>query len=189
MVMKILVINGSPRKGGNTETLLNALIIGANEAGATISNVKLRELDISPCRACDACKRTGKCIQKDDMRDLLSKMEESEIWVLGTPVYWWGPTAQLKAFIDRWYGINRMVFMSRKFALVIPLGSSNPKTAQHVLGMFEDISEYLSMKQIGLLLAPDVYKVGDAKNRLDLLEKATELGRSIARQSTNEERN
>ncbi|MGY5871422.1 MAG: flavodoxin family protein [Candidatus Thorarchaeota archaeon] len=178
--MKILVINGSPRKGGNTEILLDAMIAGAQEVGATISTVQLRVLDVSPCRACDACKRTGKCIQNDDMQDLLSKMKENDVWVMGTPVYWWGATAQLKAFIDRWYGINRDIFKNRKFALVIPLGSSNPKTAQHVLGMFEDISAYLGMKKIGTLLAPGVYERGDAKTRLDLLEEATELGKSIA---------
>ena len=177
--MEILGINGSPRSKGNTEILLDAVLAGAKEAGATISSVKLRELDVSPCRACDACKRTGKCIQKDDMQDLLLKMESSDVWIMGTPVYWWGPTAQLKAFIDRWYGINRDFFKDRKAVLVIPLGSSNPRTAQHVLGMFEDIFSYLGMKQIGTLLAPGVYERGEAKTRLDLLEEATKLGKSI----------
>ncbi|MBE0526930.1 flavodoxin family protein [Candidatus Thorarchaeota archaeon] len=178
--MKILVINGSPRKGGNTEILLDTMITGAQEAGATISSVELRSLNVSPCRACDSCKRTGKCIQNDDMHDLILKMKESDVWILGTPVYWWGPTAQLKAFIDRWYGVSRDIFKNRRFALVIPLGSSNPKTAQHVLGMFEDISAYLGMKQIGTLLAPGVYERGEANTRSDLLEEATKLGRSIA---------
>ena len=178
--MKILVVNGSPRKGGNTEILLDAIRSGAQEAGATISTVNLRILEVLPCRACDACKKTGKCIQKDDMHDLIAKMEECDVWILGTPVYWWGPTAQLKAFIDRWYGVDRAIFKNRRFALVIPLGSSNPKTAQHVLGMFDDISAYLGMKQIGTLLAPGVYERGDALKRSDLLEEATELGKSIA---------
>jgi len=178
--MKILVINGSPRKGGNTETLLNAMTTGAQEAGATISNVELRSLDVSPCRACDACKKTGKCIQKDDMHDLISKMEECDVWILGTPVYWWSVTAQLKAFIDRWYGINREVFKNRRAVLVIPLESSNPKTAQHVLGMFDDIFDYLGMNQIGTILAPGVHERGEVKKRSDIVKEAIELGKSIA---------
>jgi len=177
--MKILGINGSPRSGGNTEILLDAVLAGAEEAGATISSVKLGDLDVSPCRACDACKRTGKCIQKDDMQDLLPKLESSEVWILGTPVYWWGPTAQLKAFIDRWYGISKDFFRNRKAVLIIPMGSSNPRTAQHVLGMFEDVFAYLGMKQIGTLLAPGVYERGEAKTQSDLLEEATTLGKSI----------
>ncbi len=177
--MEILGINGSPRTGGNTEILLDAMLAGAEEAGATVSSVKLSNLDVSPCRACDSCKRTGECIQKDDMQDLLSKMKECDVWILGTPVYWWGATAQLKAFIDRWYGIDREFFRNRKAVLIIPLGSSNPKTAQHVLGMFEDIFAYLGMKQIGILLAPGVYERGEAKKRSDLIEEATRLGKSF----------
>jgi len=179
--MKILGIDGSPRSKGNTEIFLDAMLAGAKEAGATVSRVKLRDLDVSPCRACDSCKRTGKCIQKDDMQDLLSKMEGSDVWILGTPVYWWGPTAQLKAFIDRWYGISKDFFKNRRVVLVIPMGSNNPRTAQHVLGMFEDIFAYLGMKQIGTLLAPGVYERGEAKTRSDLLEEARKLGESIAR--------
>ena len=106
-------------------------------------------------------------------------MEESEVWILGTPVYWWGPTAQLKAFIDRWYGVNRDIFKDRKAVLVIPLESKNPKTAQHVLGMFEDIFDYLGMKQIGTILAPGVHERGEVKKRTEIIKEAIELGRSI----------
>jgi len=179
--MKILVINSSPRKGGNTEVLLDALISGAEEEGATISNMKLRTLEVSPCKACDSCKKTGKCIQKDDMHDLISKMMECKVWVLGTPIYWWGPTAQLKAFIDRWYGVDRDIFKDHRVALVIPFESSNPKTAQHVLGMFEDIFAYLGMKQIGTILAPGVVNRGEVKTKPNFLEEARNLGKSITK--------
>lgn len=178
--MKILVVNGSPRKGGNTQILLDAMKAGAEEAGATITNVELRSLDVSPCRACDACKKTGICVQKDDMHDLISKMEECEVWILGTPVYWWGVTAQLKAFIDRWYGVSRDVFKGRKAVLAVPFESSNPRTARHVVGMFEDIFAYLGMEQIGTILAPGVYDRGDIKEKTEYLEEATKLGKSIA---------
>ena len=179
--MNILVVNGSPRKGGNTELLLDAMIAGAEEAGAAISNVRLRTLNVSPCRACDACKKTGKCIQKDDMHYLISKMEESDIWILGTPIYWWGPTAQLKAFIDRWYGVERDIFKKRKIALVVPFESSNPKTAQHVLGMFEDIFAYLGVEQVGTLLVPGVVDRGEVETKPNFLEEARELGRSLTK--------
>lgn len=178
--MKILVINGSPRKGGNTEILLDAMITGAQEVGATISSVKLRSLNVSPCRACDSCKRTGKCVQNDDMHDLISKMKESDIWILGTPVYWWGPTAQIKAFIDRWYGVDRDVFKDRKAVLAIPFESTKSSTADHILGMFKDIFDYLDVQQIGKILAPGVYDRGDINNKPEYLEEARNLGKSIA---------
>jgi len=110
---------------------------------------------------------------------LVSKMEQSEVWILGTPVYWWGPTAQIKAFIDRWYGINRDVFKGRKAVLVIPFESGNPETARHVLGMFEDIFAYLEMKQIGTILAPGVPERGEVKKHSNFLEDAIKLGISI----------
>jgi multimeric flavodoxin WrbA len=100
--LQVLGIVGSPRKGGNTETLIDAVLSGAQEAGAWTEKVLLRDLEIGPCRACDACQRTGMCVQEDDMPALLEKMKHSSVWVLGTPVYWWGPTAQFKAFLDRW---------------------------------------------------------------------------------------
>jgi multimeric flavodoxin WrbA len=181
--MEILVVNGSPRKGGNTETLLDTMISAAADSGSGITKVNLRNLDVTPCRGCDSCKKTGICIQRDDMRDLVSKMKKSDVWVLGTPVYWWGPTAQLKAFIDRWYGVNRDIFKNRRVALVIPLESGNPKTAQHVLGMFEDIFEYLGMNQIGTLLAPGIHERGEVKKHPNLIENAIELGKSIATSS------
>jgi len=179
--MEILSINGSPRKGGNTETLLEAINAGAKDGGAQVSRIDLRKLVVHPCRACDTCKRTGVCVQKDDMEDIVSAMRQADVWVLGTPVYWWGATAQLKAFIDRWYGIDREFFKNRKVVVVVPFESKNVKTADHVVGMFRDIFDYLSMNQIGTLLAPGVYDRGEIMNRSDYLKAAENLGRSIAK--------
>jgi multimeric flavodoxin WrbA len=107
---RMLGIVGSPRRGGNTEILVDEVLCGAEEAGALVEKVILSKLNIAPCRACDACRKTGQCAQRDDMPALLKKMERSQVWVLGTPVYWWGPTAQFKAFLDRWYGTEYVMF-------------------------------------------------------------------------------
>ena len=69
--MKILVINGSPRAKGNSDLLCDEFICGAEEAGNQVEKISLREKEISPCRACYACFRTGTCVQQDDMADLL----------------------------------------------------------------------------------------------------------------------
>jgi len=179
--MEILSINGSPRKGGNTEILLDSINAGAKDAGALVSRIDLRKLDVHPCRACDTCKRTGKCVQKDDMEYIISAMHQADVWVLGTPVYWWGVTAQLKAFIDRWYGVDREFFKNRKVVVAVPFESSNIRTADHVVGMFKDIFDYLTMNQIGMLLAPGVYERGDIENKPDYLRDAENLGRSITK--------
>ena len=96
----MLGIVGSPRQGGNTDILVDEILSGAREAGAQVEKIMLGELAIAPCQACYACRKGGGCVQRDDMEDLLAKMKSSSVWVLGTPVYWWGPSAQLKAFVE-----------------------------------------------------------------------------------------
>ena len=73
---------------------------------------------IGPCRACDAYRRTGKCVQEDDMPARLAKMKHSPVWVPGMPVYWWEPTAQFKAFLDRWYGSDRKTIFPGKCSIL-----------------------------------------------------------------------
>ena len=87
----VLGVAGSPRRGGNTETLLDEVLRGAMDEGAETEKVILAQSNVGPCRACNACSRTGICIQDDDMAAIIEKMKASRVWVLATPVYWWGP--------------------------------------------------------------------------------------------------
>jgi multimeric flavodoxin WrbA len=64
---QVLGVVGSPRRGGNTEILVDEALAGAEEAGALVEKVLLGELDIAPCRACNACQKTGQCVQRDDV--------------------------------------------------------------------------------------------------------------------------
>ena len=99
---KILAIVSSPRKGGNSELLVDEFIKGAREAGHDVEKVCLREKKIAPCLACEACLRNGgTCVQKDDMAEVLPKLIEADVIVLSTPVYYYSVCAQLKAMIDR----------------------------------------------------------------------------------------
>lgn len=175
-MMKVLGIVGSPRRGGNTETLIDEVLRGAEEAEAVTEKVILNELKILPCQACNACYKAKKCVQKDDMADLVEKMQESSIWVLGTPVYWWGPTAQFKAFLDRWYGIDREVFRGKKGVLVIPLGGSEPY-ARHTVGILTDVLDYVRIDHVDTILAP-----GGVRNHPEVMEKAYKAGqKSVGR--------
>jgi multimeric flavodoxin WrbA len=80
------------------------------------------------------------------MNDIIAQMEQSDIWILGTPVYWWGPTAQMKTFVDRWYGIKQSIFQGKKMLLIVPMGGGNEHYSRHVVGMFEDICNYLGIE-------------------------------------------
>ncbi len=102
--MKVLGINASPRKKGNTQTLVEAALSGAAEKGAETRLVNLRELNINGCMGCEGCKKQlGNCVQKDDLSPLLKEMMSYDAVVMGTPVYWYHVSAQFKILVDRLY--------------------------------------------------------------------------------------
>jgi multimeric flavodoxin WrbA len=173
---RVLGIVGSPRCGGNTETLVDEVLAGAEEAGGLTDKVILNELDIAPCQACDACKKAGRCVQQDDMPALLEKMQRSPVWVLGTPVYWWGPTAQFKAFLDRWYGAKQVRFEGRRVILAIPLGGG-ASYARHTVGMLTDALDYLNTELVATVLAPSAHRPGAVRRHADVLAAASRAGR------------
>ena len=112
MTIKVLGISGSPRRHGNTETLLDSFLEGAKAAGATVEKVVLREIDYSPCRGCNACHKTGECVVKDDAPGLYDRILATDILAVASPIYSMGITAQLKGFIDR-----AQYLWARKFIL------------------------------------------------------------------------
>lgn len=99
--MKVLVINGSPRQGGNSDLLCDEFVRGAKEAGHTVEKVALRDKTIAPCRACYACFRTGACVQKDAMAELLDKIWKSDVLLLASPTYFSTMSGPMKNMIDR----------------------------------------------------------------------------------------
>jgi multimeric flavodoxin WrbA len=181
--MKVLGIVGSPRKEGNTDLLVSEALKGAASAGAEVERVFLPSLTINPCKACDACEKTGRCVQKDDAIALTEKMLDADAVILGTPIYWWGPSAQMKAFIDRWYAPNqvaaRQVRMRKPYALVAAFGDSDPATARHLVGMLQSAFDYLKATFPAQLLvsAGDRGAVADNEKAM---KDAFELGVKMA---------
>lgn len=175
----ILGIVGSPRRGANTETIVDSVLAGAADRGATTSKVVLTELNIAPCQACNKCQTDGVCVHNDDMESIIELMEKNDVWVLGTPIFWWGPTAQLKAFIDRWYGVDQRIFQGKQVILAIPMGGNNEHYARHTIGMFKEICNYLDMICVETLVVPGMTGKKSAKENIRLLEIARKVGSSI----------
>jgi multimeric flavodoxin WrbA len=175
---QVLGVVGSPRRNGNTDFLVEAVLTGAQHAGAQTEKITLNDLEIRPCQACNACQKTGKCVHKDDMPGLLEKMQRSQVWVLGTPVYWWGPTAQFKAFVDRWYGAKHIDFAEKKVILVIPLGGGEGG-AHHTVGMLTSTLNYLRMELLETILAPGVSGRGEVREHTSVMRNACRAGREV----------
>ena len=181
---RVLGIVGSPRRGGNTEILVDEVLRGAEEAGALVEKIILSERNIAPCRACMACGKTGKCLQQDDMPALLEQMLRSQVWVLGTPVYYWGPTAQFKAFLDRWFSRIRELFETRKgrrVILAIPLEAKDADAARHTVGILTETLDWLKMEVFATLVAPGVWDAGAIREHPDILTAARRAGRDAIR--------
>jgi multimeric flavodoxin WrbA len=180
--IRVLGIMGSPRRGGNTDIMVDEVLRGAAEAGAVVEKVMLGDLDIRPCLACDGCVRDRRCAQQDDMAGLLEQMERSQVWVLGTPVYWWGPSAQFKSFVDRWYGGYRIFsFPGRRVVLVIPFGDEDPETARHTVGMMQDALDYVKIELAAVVLAAGANDRGEVRGQPEVLAAARQAGREVVR--------
>ncbi|HNS82249.1 MAG TPA: flavodoxin family protein [Methanolinea sp.] len=117
MEIKVLAFAGSPRRGGNSETLLDWVLasMGAEE-GVVIEKIPLTEANVNPCRGCNACERLNRCVQRDGMDLLHDKIIEADCIILAAPIFCMGICAQAKALIDRF-----QVFRSRKYVLKLPV--------------------------------------------------------------------
>ncbi len=117
MPIKILAFAGSPRRHGNSETLLDWVLASMSEdQDIRIEKVALTEADINPCRGCNACETLNKCVQRDGMDIYHDKIIEADCIILSSPIYCMGLAAQVKALVDR-----AQVFRSRKYVLKLPV--------------------------------------------------------------------
>ncbi len=177
--IRVLGICGSPRHNGNTEILIDEVLRGAEEAGAEAKKVLLSKLDIRHCTGCEICQKTGECVQQDDMSALLTQMEQSHVWIWGTPVYWHGPTGQFKTFLDRCYsrvhGLKK-TRNARQAILVIPL-ADNAGIARHTVGMLTTSLKGITEEVLATIIAPGVWESGAVRNYPDVLAAARRAGR------------
>lgn len=175
--VRVLGVVGSPRIGGNTDRMVDEVLQGAAEAGATNKKIYLGKLSIAPCRACEGCKTRGRCIVEDDMQSVLNDLSEHDVWVLGTPVYFWGPSGWFKAFLDRFYGSREIIdFPSKKAIVVVPMEDTNLATARHTVGMIADSLDYLKTPLLASIVAPGVLNKGEVSGRQHILDEARRAG-------------
>jgi arsenate reductase len=99
--MLVLGISGSPRRGGNTDELLDSFLAGARELGAETQTIVASSLSISPCIECRTCERTGLCSIDDDMQDVYGLLWRADVIAVASPIFFYSVTGHLKALIDR----------------------------------------------------------------------------------------
>lgn len=133
--MKILILNGSPRKLGNTNYALKVIAEGIKaHTDNEVEIVDVTKLKVGPCIACEACKKNGgSCVIKDDGIELMDKVCAADVLILGTPIYWCGMSAQLKAVVDRFYAKMKQFQSQRKKVGVVAIGEDDLKKVQYKL--------------------------------------------------------
>ncbi|MEN8231485.1 MAG: flavodoxin family protein [Thermodesulfobacteriota bacterium] len=188
--MDVLVFLGSPRKKGNSEVLTEALLEGVRDEGGMPEIIRLCDLKISPCISCGGCDKKGKCVVEDDMTPLYEKIISTDKIILASPIFFYGITAQAKAFIDRTQALwNRKRLLQRKgewvdnperkgFFISVAATRGAKIFAGAILTMKYGY-DAMGMQYAGEFLVSGPDKLGDmAKNEIKLAE-AKEAGRNF----------
>lgn len=177
---KILIISGSPRKNGNSDTLCNEFMKGAEEAGNKVEKIRLAEKNIDFCRTCEKCctNEVCSCNQNDDVANIIQKMIDADVIVLATPTYFYGMSAQLKALIDR--TAERYKEISNKEFYYIVAGADTRESAlERVVEQLRSFTDWCLDNPIekGEILATGVWNLGDI-NGTEFINKAYEMGKN-----------
>lgn len=175
---RVLIIEGSPRKNGNSQLLCEAFQKGAQDAGHLVDLVRIQEKKIGFCMACDGCMRNGgMCVLRDDMADVLKLFQESNVLVLATPVYFYGVSAQIKTFIDRTYPIWQN--LGQKDVYYIVSAGLGEDIINRSLGDLDGFVEHLKDSEVkGRIYAPNVMEAGLVKDT-ELIAEAYQMGKQV----------
>ena len=179
MSKKVLILSGSPRKGGNSDILCDQFMRGAEEAGNDVSKIRVSEKKIGYCSACYYCRKSsGTCAKKDDMSDILQKIIDSDVLVLASPVYFYSIDAQLKTLIDR--TLARWTEVKNKdFYYIVTCADEDNEAAGPTLACFRGYADCVEGSQEkGIIYGTGAYQLGEIKES-PTFKEAYEMGRSI----------
>ena len=177
--MNILIISGSPRKGGNTELLAEAFAKGA-AVHHQVEVVSVRDYKVNPCMGCNVCFKNENniCTQKDDMTILYEKMSQADMLVIASPVYFYSISAQLKAVIDRFHNPIRDTFHIKRMALLLVGAATLQELFDAILTEYNLCLKFFNIEDAGKVLVRGIKDKGDIKGT-SFLEEAYQLGTSI----------
>jgi NAD(P)H-dependent FMN reductase len=188
--LKVLAIAGSPRRGGNTDRLLDQAAAGAARQGAQVKQIVLSDLDIAPCLHCDGCIQTGGiCVIEDDMQWIHNDLREYDRFILASPIFFMGITAQAKAMIDRCQALWARKYILKK----PPLGDRRPRKGLFVsvggmklanlfepsLAVVKAFFKVIDVEYAGELLFPGIDQKGAIKDHPTALKQAFAAGQGL----------
>ena len=170
--MKILILNGSPTPNGNTAALAGAFKEGAESKGHDVTILNVARKKVNGCMACNYCHgHNGQCVQKDDMQEIYPLLQETDMIVFASPIYYFTMSAQLESVIQRFYAINSPA--KAKYSALL-LSSYSPDVYDGSISQYKDMIGYMGMTDKGIVIADNSTNKTPAK-----LAEAKKLGESL----------
>jgi multimeric flavodoxin WrbA len=191
--MKVLGILSSPRRGGNTELLLEEALKGAEKEGAKVERLYLSEFTITPCKECHGCDNTGNCVIMDDMGKIYPKLLEADIILLASPIFFYGVTAWAKAMIDRSQPLWVRKYLlkdsssgeerKKRKGFFISVGATKgPRVFDGAIQTIKYFFDVLNAEYVGELVFRNVEGKGDILKHPEALQQAFEAGRKLVKE-------
>ena len=182
MGKNIIILNGSPRRNGNTSALVEKFTQGARKAGHTVSEFFLGDMNIHGCKGCFAghSSRPCPCVQKDDMDRIYPAMRTCDVVVLASPLYYWNFSGQLRTALDRLFALEeggKNLLRGNGKSSVLLMAAEGHGFDDAVV-YYRHLTEHLRWNNLGHVLAGGNMNVGDIKGKSEL-QQAYDLGKSI----------
>ncbi len=179
MNKKVLILSGSPRKGGNSDLLCDEFYRGAVDSGNEVKKIRVAEKKIVFCTGCYYCKKSGgKCAIVDDMADVLQDIIDSDVIVLASPVYFYSIDAQLKALIDRtvarWLEVK-----DKEFYYIATCADEENQSCETTFACFRGYADCVEgAVEKGIIYGSGVYEKGEIKNKVQM-QQAYQMGLNV----------
>jgi len=179
MAKKVVILSGSPRKGGNSDLLCDRFRQGAESVGHQVEKISLRDKQLGYCVACDACQKNGgSCVQQDDMVEVLDKMIAADVIVMATPIYFYTMNGQMKTLIDLCYA-RYTAISDKDFYFVMTAAVGNQGLLERTLEGFHGFTACLSgAREKGVIYGTGAWHAGDIR-KSSAMTQAYELGKTV----------
>ncbi len=194
MGKKIVIVCGSPRAEGNTNRVAGWAADAARDAGADVEIINAVRLDYATngCTACMGCQKIDeyRCVIDDELSPILARLPEADVVVFATPVYWFGPTAQIKLFIDRMFSLVKVhvepfstAFGSTTIALIGTAGGGMEDGLGLLENLFKHAASALHLPFESFLVPTAPHNPEEIEDNVELKENAAAFGRKLAGES------
>jgi len=197
---KIIIVEGSPRKNGNSTILAQQVVAGAKSSGAEVETLYLQGMYILPCTACEACQESlsADCIIDDDMKEIYPLLRTADAIVYASPVYWFNVSAQIKLFIDRCYALIcagtqpatggeepvysvESALAGKNIGIVLTYGDKDPfaSGAVNAIRSYQDMFRFAGAEIVDMVYG-SAMEPGEVSGNDELMKQAFDLGRRLA---------